>query len=373
MLYLELRWLVFGLLVAICGIAALIVWLAQRRTRLSLPPEDEWALLDHAPLGLLAVDDDNTIRYANTPARALLEWAEPVQDLPAEEWIALLNGDRQAARRQNTTVGRYDNIPLPSGQSVRWWVTPWHDLDVIFLLDTTARRRSELAASHLLSDLSHELRTPLATILTHMEVLLLTDVSDEIRQRSLYLLKAEAQRMARLINDMLELGRLETNAQMDLRPTDLLALAEQALAQIAPQAEERGIHLSLQADTPLPWVLGDRNRLLQVLLNLLDNAIKYSAPEDRVEVRLRQSGQTVECSVSDTGPGIPDEHLVHMPRRFYRAASRDVEGSGLGLVLAQEILRHHQSTLVLSSQTDSPDSGTRVQFSLPLSEREGGR
>jgi len=373
MLYLDLRWLIFGLLVVLCGFTALVVWLVQRRKGLSLPSEDEWALLDHAPLGLLAMSDDDSIQYANAPARALLELETSTGSLPAEEWIPLLNGDRQAARRQSATIGRYDNVPLPSGQSVRWWVTPWHDLDVVFLLDTTAHRRTELAASHLLSDLSHELRTPLATILTHMEVLLLTDVSEEIRQRSLHLLKAEAQRMARLINDMLELGRLETSTQMDLRPTDLLALAEQAIAQIAPQAEKQGIHLSLQADAPLPWVLGDRNRLLQVLLNLLDNACKYSASGDHVEVRLQQAGHAVECSVSDTGPGISDEHLAHMPRRFYRAASRDVEGSGLGLVLAQEILRHHQSRLTLSSQTDGPESGTCVQFSLPLSDREGGR
>lgn len=237
-----------------------------------------------------------------------------------------------------------------------------------FLQDVTAQQRAEQAAGYLLSALAHELRTPIATILTHLEILQLPDISTETGQQSLHLLKAETQRMSRLIHDMLELGRLETSAEIERGPIALLAVAERAITQIAPQAEERQIALSLQADTPLPLVLGNADYLLQVFLNLLDNSCKYSRPGDRVEVSLRQSRQGVECIVRDTGPGIPAEHLPHIARRFYRVDRRGTEGSGLGLALVKEILRRHQSRLEIESRTDGEETGTCMRFVLPVSE-----
>lgn len=372
MLTLELRWVLFALLAVLVAVIALVVWLYRRRGAAALDTAQSWAALEHAPFGLLVLDSSGVCRYANPQARHLLGLGTLPGPLPQDEWVALLERDRAAARRQGTTIGRYGSVPL-SECEVRWWVTPWQDQDVVFVLDITAHRRAEQAASRLLSDLSHELRTPLATILTHMEILLLSDVSEEVRQRSLHLLKAEARRMARLVNDMLELGRLETSAEVERRPVDLLALAEQAIAQVAPQAEGRQIRLSLQADTPLPLVEGDRDRMRQVLLNLLDNAIKYGEPGDQIEIALhdRQADGTVACSVRDTGPGIPAEHLSRIPGRFYRAASREVEGSGLGLVLVQEILRHHQSELTIESHTEGPEKGTCAQFALPALPGEG--
>ena len=202
--------------------------------------------------------------------------------------------------------------------------------------------------------------------MTHLEILRLPDVSEEIRRQSLHLLQVETKRMARLINQMLELGRLETSAEIERRPVDILALVEQAIAQSAPQAEERGITLSLQADTPLPLVVGQEDRLLQVFLNLLDNGIKYSRPGDRVTVSLGQAEEGVACVVRDTGPGIPAEHLPHVTRRFYRAAPQKIEGSGLGLALVEEILRRHQSHLEIESHTQGEETGTWVRFVLPV-------
>ena len=286
--------------------------------------------------------------------------------LPDEDWYPLLHTDRETARRAVTTTGRYSNVSLPSNQAVRWWVVPWQDLDVVYLVDVTAQQRAEQASSYLLSDLSHELRTPLATILTHLEVLLLPDLDPEIEERSLQLLKTEARRMARLVNDMLELGRLETSVEIEQRPVDLLVIAEQAVARVAPRAREREIALSLRADLPLAAVVGDRDRLLQVLLNLLDNAIKYSMPGDQVEVAVQRRGDAAECSVRDTGPGISPEHLPQVTRRFYRAAPQGVEGSSLGLALVKEILRRHGSQLEIHSEVEGESTGTRVSFSMPL-------
>jgi len=246
------------------------------------------------------------------------------------------------------------------------------DEDLVFLLDVTGQQRAEEAARSLVNDLSHELRTPLATILTHLEVLSLPDVSPGTGGQSVALLKAEARRMGRLVHQMLEIGRLETSGELERRPVDLLGLAEETVAQVAPLAAERSIALSLAADAPLPLALGDGDRLRQVLLNLLDNAVKYSRPGDRVVVSLEREPQGIRCTVRDSGPGVAAVHLPHLTRRFYRAAPQEVEGSGLGLALVAEILRRHESCLEIESQTEGEETGTRVWFVVPEVAATGG-
>jgi two-component system phosphate regulon sensor histidine kinase PhoR len=364
MLFLDLRWLLFFLLLALLA----AIWVTARLARTRLSPaarlDASWAALERAPFALLVLAGSQAYRYANALARLWLDLPTPSGTLPRADWTLLLEQDRATAASETAPSSRYSTVPLPSGQVIRWWITRWQETTIVLMLDVTAQRRAEQAAGRLFSDLSHELRTPLATILTHLEVLLLDDLSSQIRERSLGLLKTETQRMARLINDMLELGRLETSADIARRPLDLLALTEQAIAQIAPQAQERTIALSLQADPPLPFVLGDRDRLLQVLLNLLDNAVKYGRPGDRVHVSLRRERETLCCTIADTGPGISAEHLPHVTRRFYRAAPAQIEGSGLGLSLVQEILRRHSAELQIESATEGA-TGTRVSFCLP--------
>ncbi|MGH2542121.1 MAG: sensor histidine kinase, partial [Ardenticatenaceae bacterium] len=239
--------------------------------------------------------------------------------------------------------------------------------DIVVVQDATAQQRAEQGARFLMSDLSHELRTPLAILLTHLEVLRLPALSAETREQSLHLMQVEARRMSRLVNSLLELGRLETSAEIEQRPVELLPLAEEVVAQVAPQAEEKSIRLSLHGDAPLPPVVGDADRLRQLLLILLDNALKYSQAGADVTVRLDHSAEGVSCEVRDTGPGIPAEHLPYLTRRFYRAnQSETVPGSGLGLALAAEILHRHGSQLMIESRSEGEDTGTRVRFVLPV-------
>lgn len=374
-LFLDLRWLLFGLLLIVVAAVFLTVWLdrRQRRRAAFLDLEGVAAVLERAPCGWLVLDGPRTYCYANPYARRVLGLASSSGALPEMAWVSLLEEDRIAARQEMVAPGCYHNVPLPSGGVVCWWITPWDNLDVVFLLDITARQRAEQAAAYLLSGLSHELRTPIATILTHLEILLLPDVSTEIKQQSLRLLKAETQRMARLVNQMLELGRLETSVEIEHQPLDPLTLVEQAIAQAAPQAKERGIALSLQTGASLPLVVGDADRLMQVFLNLLDNAVKYSRPGDRVMVSLQRNEEGVACAIRDTGPGIPARHLPHVTRRFYRAAPQEVEGSGLGLALVEEILRRHGSRLEIESCAEGEETGTCVRFVLPALPEEEGR
>jgi signal transduction histidine kinase len=162
----------------------------------------------------------------------------------------------------------------------------------------------------------------------------------------------------------------EPPPELPLRPIDPLLVAEEAVAAVILAAEERRVDVELQAASPQPRVLADPDRIKQVFLNLLDNAVKYARAGDRVVVRLEPAGQRVVCAVRDSGPGIPPEHLAHVRERLYRGR-RDVEGSGLGLALADEILRLHHTELRLESRTDGPERGTVARFELAIAPPDG--
>lgn len=367
MLSLDLRALLFGLLLVIAAAVGLALWLDRHRRR-TLIRAGTASPMEHAPFGWIVLNRAGICRYANACARRILGLRDIPAPLPDEPWAQQLTTDRIAARREPSLTGYSNHIALPSGHIIRWWIFPHEGEDHVFFLDITAQHRTEQAVGSLFSGLSHELRTPIGTILTHLEVLSLPALSEELRQQSLRLLKMETQRMARLVNQMLELGRLDTTAEIDRRPVYLPGLVEYAVAQTFPYAEERGIALSSQIDPSLPPVLGDADRLMQVFLNLLDNAVKYSRPGDQVTVVLQQQEEGVECVIEDTGPGIPAEHLPYITRRFYRAAPQEVEGSGLGLALVEEILHRHGSRLEIESRTQGENTGTRVRFVLPVVE-----
>ena len=140
-------------------------------------------------------------------------------------------------------AGRLRNVTFPSGRTIRWWVNLQGQRDVVILQDVTGERRAQRAGRTLVSDLGHELRTPIATLLTHLEIMGLDDVGEEIRRQSLLLSRREAQRMSRLVNDMLELGRLETVESLVRRPLDLASLVQEVVLQNTPRA--RGIDITL--------------------------------------------------------------------------------------------------------------------------------
>lgn len=370
MLIFDLQWLLFGVWMVLIVFALLTVWI----TRLSKQQRGDWfrvqeiqSALENAPLGMMVLSDLDACSYANLYARRLLGLERPPCPLPDADWVHLLNEDQIAVRKEKASAGRYRSVPLGKEQFAHWWVTTWREQDVVIVLDATGPHQAEQAARFLISDLSHELRTPLATLLTHVEILQLPQISEELRQQSIQIIQSESKHMARLLGDLLELGRLETSAETIYRIIDLRQLLDQVLAQMSPPAQERQMTLSLQADTPLPYAAGDPDQIRRVFVNLLDNAVKYCRPGDQVKISLRcdpeQGG--IVCAVCDTGPGIPDEHLPHITRRFYRAAPEEVEGSGLGLAIVKTILRRYQSQLEIESHTSGQETGTCFRFVLP--------
>lgn len=219
------------------------------------------------------------------------------------------------------------------------------------------------------ANVSHELRTPLTSIKGMVETLRDGAADDvEVRDRFLATVESETDRLIRLVNDLLLLSRLDAGAlALHRRPVDLFELVQVAVERLAPQARARGVTVRAECDEAVPFVPADPDRLAQVLVNLLDNAIKYSPADGVVTVRVRQAGPDLQVEVRDQGPGIPEADLARIGERFYRAdkaRTRAEGGSGLGLSIARALVEAHGGELRLES---TEGTGTVVTFTLPYS------
>ncbi len=229
---------------------------------------------------------------------------------------------------------------------------------ILTLHDVTALKRSEEMRADFIANAGHELKTPLATLIGFIETLLGPAREDAAaRERFLGIMREQAQRMARLVDDLLSLSRIELNEHV--APTDRVALApviDEVARGLELRAAERGIRIIRALPADLPEVQGDRDELAQIFQNLLDNAVKYGRPDSAIEV----SGGTgselatplVRVAVADQGEGIPSEQLPRLTERFYRvdtARSRELGGTGLGLAIVKHILNRHRGRLDIAS------------------------
>jgi signal transduction histidine kinase len=235
--------------------------------------------------------------------------------------------------------------------------------------DMTARLRAARQTQiDMVANVSHELRTPLTSIKGLVETLRHGAMDDdEVRDQFLETVEQETDRLIRLVKDLLLLSRADSEAlELKLEPAALIPLIEAAVEQMAPQAESRGVTLQVQAHANLGSVRIDGDRMAQVLVNLLDNAVKYSRPGGSVTITVTdENDQSVRVEVRDQGIGIEAADLARIGERFYRAdkaRARAEGGSGLGLTIARSLVEAHGGRLWLASQEGQ---GTTVSFTLP--------
>jgi two-component system phosphate regulon sensor histidine kinase PhoR len=247
------------------------------------------------------------------------------------------------------------------------------DLVLMTIRDLTQLRRMEEMRADFVANASHELRTPLATLSGFIETLQGSAREDSAaRERFLGIMKQQATRMARLIDDLLSLSRIELNAH--LRPdtaVDLVAIVRQVADALQTLARDRDVEVVVAAPAEPVMVAGDRDELVRVFENLVENALKYGAAGKRVEIAVTRdatSGRAGETAVSikDFGPGIAPEHLPRLTERFYRvdvALSRAEGGTGLGLAIVKHILNRHLGRLDIDSRLGE---GATFTVRLPL-------
>jgi two-component system OmpR family sensor kinase len=233
------------------------------------------------------------------------------------------------------------------------------------------RRLDEQAASAaqdrrlLLSRLDHELKNPLTAMRAALANVSATATGSD-QDTALRSIEAQVLRLSRLTSDLRKIADVE-GADVDRRPVDVGALLEEAMeiAREQPAAAQRSLGLDLpRAPWPLPQVRGDWELLSLALLNLVDNAMKYTAPGDRIEVRARESSGMVVVEVADTGPGIGPDDLGHIWEELYRSPdARTVPGSGLGLALVRAVVERHGGTVDAETRVGH---GTVMRVQLPV-------
>ena len=328
--------------------------------------------LDALPEPLLLLDSDRRIVRANRAATSLLEGEVIGRDIAA----SLRNPQLIEAVEQTLEGGGGRDIEFtlqaPVERTFAARVEPLAEAReggaavLLALVDFTAVRRTDQMRADFVANASHEIRTPLATLMGFIETLQGSARDDAAaRERFLAIMDQHGRRMARLVDDLLSLSRIEMNEHTP--PTDavpLPALLANVQNTLAWRAEERGVTVAIAADEELPAVLGDGDELTQVFLNLVDNAIKYGEAEGTVSVTAHRAADAqaagwvagkdgaVTVSIRDRGAGIPREHLPRLTERFYRvdkARSRELGGTGLGLAIVKHIVNRHRGALTIDS------------------------
>ena len=335
-------------------------------------------ILDSLPDPVLLLDAGRAVTRINPAARAVLGERALGRDLSH----SLRHPDAlravDAALADGGQHGAEVGLPVPIARAfdLRALAAPGGGALVI-LRDVTAVRQNERMRADFVSNVSHELRSPLATLIGFIETLRGPAANDpEARTRFLAIMDAEAARMARLVDDLLSLARVE--AREHVRPESALELPPllRSVAEMLALRSEAPVALDI-ADG-LPPVLGDRDELTQLFENLLDNALKYGGADVRLEAaavaRIPGIGLPGACiAVADSGPGIDEADLPRLTERFYRAEkarSRRLGGTGLGLAIVKHIVNRHRGRLVASS---APGRGSRFKVYLPAADSPPAR
>ena len=346
--------------------------------------------LDRLPDPVLLIDSDRRVVRANGAAEELLGPNPAGRDLatvlrnPAvlQAVDAVLNGEAQANVEFSFPVpverhfsARIASVAGPDGEG---------PAVIVALYDLTAIKRAEQMRSDFVANASHELRTPLSVLSGCIDTLRGSARDDpDAQSEFLGLMQGHAERMTRLVEDLLALSRIELNEHtLPGENTDVGQLAAGVAESLAFTAKSRNIEITLDIAADLPTIAGDRDELSQALQNLIDNAIKYAVPDTTILVtaRLARDGiphslagvqQCIALAVGDQGEGIAPEHLPRLTERFYRvdtARSRELGGTGLGLAIVKHVVSRHRGTLTIESDTGK---GSVFTVWLPITTPDG--
>ena len=348
-------------------------------------PDGLESILDALPDPLLVLDRSRRVMRANAAARTLLGGASLGRDLAMSlrQPAVLEAADAVLAGSGARDVGFI--LPGPVERYVAGRIVPLAGAApdaaaaLAALRDLTAVREAERMRADFVANASHELKTPLSTLLGSIETLAGPGREDPAaHEKFLPLMHAEAARMARLVEDLLSLSRIERDERTPPEDNVDLGGSLRAAAQhLDLEARERGMTIVLEVPETLGPVIGDGDELGQAWRNLIDNAIKYGGAETTVTVRARAvaadaappaltaGGPTLAVAVIDRGEGIAPEHVPRLTERFYRvdgARSRALGGTGLGLAIVKHIVSRHGGALSIESE---PGSGSTFTVFLP--------
>jgi two-component system sensor histidine kinase ResE len=321
--------------------------------------------------GIIAVDKDGLILRINPAAANLLKVSEedlvklPISSLEGFEELSGLFAGVLKSGSSGSCVFTVDKL------TIRSYVSPIVSSGAILgsvgiLQDISQAEQLEKMRRDFVANVSHELRTPLTVIRGYTEALL-DEVIDEKDEPDKYyqIIRQETLRLERLIVDLLDLSRLQSGkVELDMESVDLETISRSVLEKFRSLAGEKQVQLTLRPDSTPFSVLGDGDRLEQLLIIFIDNALRHTNQGGEISVDLKEEGQEARVRISDTGEGIPEEDLPYIWERFYKvdkAHTPSLGGTGLGLYIAREIIHLHGGATWVESR---PGEGAAFEFTL---------
>ena len=334
-------------------------------------PADLAALLQALPHAALLLDESGRVTARNQAAAELTGAAE------GKPFAATFRGPdllTAIARAQGGKAASASfTVPVPVERSIEAHAAPVSALGrgfvLVFLHDITAMVRVERMRADFVANASHELRTPLTSLSGFLETIMGPARDDpEATQRFLEIMQTQAARMRRLIDDLLSLSRIELNEHVQPNAkADLAGIARDVVDAAQPSLAREKVQAIIEVADGVTDVTGERDELLQIAQNLLDNAVKYGAEGGEVAIRIFPvaDGAAMALSIADKGPGIAREHIPRLTERFYRVdakTSRERGGTGLGLAIVKHILNRHRGRLEIDSE---PGKGSKFTVIIP--------
>ncbi|MCW3488945.1 cell wall metabolism sensor histidine kinase WalK [Dethiobacter alkaliphilus] len=342
------------------------------------------AILNHMTDGIVALNRDGQVLHVNPTAHRLLglnEESEPTAEVLGQlvapvDLAVILNTGRQESR---------EILLQPHQQLIVASYVPFHTQDeitdteflsgvLIVLHDVTKERELIRIQQEFVANVSHELRTPLTTMKSYTETLLGGAMYEpETCLSFLSTMEKETERMVRLVKDLLVLSQLDyRQVAWRKEKLPLNELVSEVVNELRVKFQEEPRHVSVELPETTVWHCFDRDKMKQVLINVIQNSFKYTAEQGLIRIALEVAEDQAVIHVADDGIGIPPEDVKRVFDRFYRvdkARSRDFGGTGLGLSIAREIVEAHGGSITVCSE---PEQGTQFTISLPLTTDEGG-
>lgn len=331
-------------------------------------------LLNNMNEGLVVLDSAQRILIINRSASAF--FSAPA-DIEGKNLLCLTHVTKVSEAVSfalNNGEPAFFDLSLPDSRVLQIFVSPVTGSEddeysggvIMLITDVTAIRKSEQIRSEFVANASHELKTPLTSIKGFAELIETGIVNDpKVTKRYLGLIRGETERMITLINDILKLSELESNnIDTGKSSVNLMLIAQEVKESLSPQAQEKDVTVNIEGDNV--FIDANPDRMTQLILNLLDNAIKYNVPGGKADIIIRQDRKNVIIKVSDTGIGIPEEAQERIFERFYRvdkSHSRKIGGTGLGLSIVKHIVALYKGKISLKSKEDT---GTAIEVTLPL-------
>ncbi|MCX7747146.1 MAG: cell wall metabolism sensor histidine kinase WalK [Clostridia bacterium] len=336
-------------------------------------------ILNYMTDGVIAFNLKGEAIHANPASKRMLGLDDP--NIPFNEFSRKFNLEVSLEEiiYLGTADGKERNIDT-DGKFIRAYFAVFTDEDkkaegiIVVLQDITEQQKLERMRQEFVANVSHELRTPLTSIKSYTETLLDGAIEDrDTTERFLTVIDSEADRMTRLVKDLLQLSRLDNQQmQWNMRKFSFVELVRGAVEKLQIEANNKNHLLESYVIGEIPEIEADRDRIEQVVLNILSNAVKYTPPNGKITVYIGKMYSDVYVKVADNGIGIPQKDICRIFERFYRvdkARSREMGGTGLGLAIAKEIVEAHGGTIGVSSEEGK---GTEIIVKLPIQKTESG-